>query len=176
MSSTGRADKVRVERRLMTARRGARLLDRKQHILADELERFQLRAELSRAEWEELATEAAVWLRRSAALDGSGPLEEVAPSEAAVVRLRWGNAMGISYPDDPECRLPRRPRQGEARPCPTRLPSIAARWKPGSGMPRCSVRNCCWLPSSRRPGPGSARSKTAGFRGWRTNCGDPAAA
>lgn len=112
MSSTGRADKVRVERRLMTARRGARLLDRKQHILADELERFQLRAELSRAEWEELATEAAVWLRRSAALDGSGPLEEVAPSEAAVVRLRWRNAMGVSYPDDPECRLPETPPAG----------------------------------------------------------------
>ena len=55
MSSTGRAGKVRVERRLMTARHGARLLDRKQHILADELERFQLRMELSRAEWEELA-------------------------------------------------------------------------------------------------------------------------
>ena len=35
MSSTGRAGKLRVERRLMTARHGARLLDRKQHILAD---------------------------------------------------------------------------------------------------------------------------------------------
>jgi V/A-type H+/Na+-transporting ATPase subunit D len=112
MSSTGRAGKVRVERRLVTARHGARLLDRKQHILADELERFQLRVDLGRAEWEELATEAARWLRRSAALDGSGQLEEGAPLAAAVVRLRWGNAMGVSFPEDPECRLPAAPPAG----------------------------------------------------------------
>lgn len=112
MSLTGRAGKVRVERRLITARRGARLLDRKQHILADELERMQLRAELTRTEWEELAREAALWLRRSAALDGSGAIEAAAPGEPAGLELRWGSAMGVMYPEAPACRLPAAPRAG----------------------------------------------------------------
>ncbi|MGY3320915.1 V-type ATP synthase subunit D [Arthrobacter sp. TE12232] len=112
MTSTGRAGKVRVERRLMTARHGARLLDRKQHILADELERFQLRMELSRAEWEELAKEAALWLRRAAALDGSRRVEAAAPLEPAWVSVPWGSAMGVLYPEDPECRLPAAPHAG----------------------------------------------------------------
>lgn len=112
MSLTGRAGKVRVERRLMTARRGARLLDRKQHILADELERMQLRAELTRTEWEELAREAALWLRRSAALDGSVAIEAAAPAEPAGLELRWGSAMGVLYPEAPACRLPPAPRAG----------------------------------------------------------------
>jgi vacuolar-type H+-ATPase subunit D/Vma8 len=112
MSSTGRAAKVRVERRLVTARHGARLLDRKQHILADELERLALRTEIVRAEWEGLAREAALWLRRSAALDGSGRIESAAPVQRAEVRLRWGSAIGVLYPEDPECRLPAALRPG----------------------------------------------------------------
>ena len=112
MSSTGRAGKLRVERRLMTARHGARLLDRKQHILADELERFQLRADLSRAEWEELAKEGALWLRRAAALDGTVRIAAAAPLEPARVRTLSGSAMGVLYPEDAECRLPPTPPAG----------------------------------------------------------------
>lgn len=112
MTSTGRAGKVRVERRLLTARHGARLLDRKQHILTDELERFQLLLELGREEWEELAKEAARWLRRAAALDGSGRIEAAAPLEPARVSVPWGSAMGVLYPEDPECRLPQAPPAG----------------------------------------------------------------
>lgn len=112
MTSAGRAGKVRLERRLMTARHGARLLDRKQHILADELERSQIRVELSRAEWEELAREAALWLRRAAALDGSGRVQAAAPLEPARVSIPWGSAMGVLYPEDPECRIPAAPHAG----------------------------------------------------------------
>lgn len=112
MTSTGRAGKVRLERRLITARHGAHLLDRKQHILADELERIQLRVALSRAEWEDLAKEAALWLRRAAALDGSGWIEAAAPLEPARVGLSWGGAMGVHYPEDPECLLPKTPHAG----------------------------------------------------------------
>lgn len=108
----GRAAKVRIERRLTTARQGARLLDRKQHILADELERLQLRAELSRRQWEDLARDAARWLHRSAALDGSGHLEAAAPAEPARVELDWGGAMGVPYPEDAGCRLPAPQRTG----------------------------------------------------------------
>ncbi len=112
MSGMGRAGKVRIERRLVTARHGARLLDRKQHILSDELERLQLRAELARGEWEQLATEAAAWLRRAAALDGSRQLEAAVPSDPAEVRMRWGSAMGVMYPEDPQCSLPAAARSG----------------------------------------------------------------
>ncbi|WP_427017431.1 V-type ATP synthase subunit D [Pseudarthrobacter sp. P1] len=106
MSGMGRAAKVRAERRLETARRGARLLDRKQRILEDELERLQIRTELARAEWGDLAKEATLWLRRAAALDGTGRIAAAAPLEAAGVVLRWGRAMGVLYPEDPQCRLP----------------------------------------------------------------------
>ncbi len=112
MSSMGRAAKVQIERRLETARHGARLLDRKQHLLADQLERVQLKAELACKEWESLARDAALWLRRSAALDGSARIESAAPLEAATVVLKWGNAMGVRYPEDSECRLPELPPMG----------------------------------------------------------------
>jgi len=112
LSSRGRAAKVRLARRLETASHGARLLDRKQHILADQLERLQLQAEASRGEWEALAREAAVWLRRSAALDGSVRIEAAAPLAPAMVRLRWGNAMGVRFPEDPQCELPELPAAG----------------------------------------------------------------
>ena len=106
MSSTGRAAKVRFERRLETARHGARLLDRKQHILADQLDGLQLQLVTTQGKWETLAKEAAVWLHRSAALDGSIQIEAAAPLAPATVRLRWGNAMGVRFPEDPQCEFP----------------------------------------------------------------------
>ncbi|MDP9889574.1 V-type ATP synthase subunit D [Pseudarthrobacter enclensis] len=112
MSATGRAAKVRVERRLMAARHGSRMLDRKQHILAEELERFELRAERARAEWEEVAHEALLWLHRAAGLEGSARIESVATPEIAMVQIRWDNVMGVSYPENPECRLPAVPQPG----------------------------------------------------------------
>ncbi|ALO67311.1 hypothetical protein AS189_13395 [Arthrobacter alpinus] len=112
MSSTGRAAKVQTERRLETARHGARLLDRKQHILVDQLDGLQPQLEAARGEWEALAREAAVWLRRSAALDGSIQMEAAAPLAPATVRLRWGNTMGVRFPEDPECDFPELPPAG----------------------------------------------------------------
>ena len=105
MSGTGRAAKVQVARRLETARHGARLLDRKQHLLADQLERVEFHAEQASREWQVLAREAALWLQRAAALDGSFQIGAAAPLESATVTYRWGNAMGVLYPDDPECFL-----------------------------------------------------------------------
>ena len=106
MSGTGRAARVRLERRLETASHGARLLDRKQRILMDQIERLHLHMDQTRAEWEDLAGEAAVWLRRSAALDGSARIAAAAPLADATVFFRWGNAMGITYPEDAQCALP----------------------------------------------------------------------
>lgn len=112
MSSMGRAAKVQIERRLETARHGARLLDRKQHLLGDQLEQVQLNAELACKEWESLAREAALWMRRCAALDGSARIESAAPLEASTVVLKWGNAMGVRFPEGSECRLPELPPMG----------------------------------------------------------------
>ena len=112
MSETGRAGKVRVERRLVTARHGADLLDRKQRILADELGRLQLQVGRTRQEWEDRAREAAVWLRRAAALDGRERIEAAASIEQASAQVSWGGAMGVSYPEDTHCELPVAPHPG----------------------------------------------------------------
>jgi len=95
---------MRVERRLQTARHGAELLDRKQHIMANELERLQLHAGLIRQEWEDHAREAAVWLQRAAALDGRERIEAASPPEPAEVEVTWGGVMGLAFPEDALCR------------------------------------------------------------------------
>ena len=106
MTATGRAGKARVERRLLTAQRGADLLDRKQRIMADELDRLALHAEVVRAEWEDAAREAALWLRRASALDGATALEAGATPGAATVEVRWSVVMGVTYPVEALCLLP----------------------------------------------------------------------
>jgi len=112
MTHTGRAGRVRVERRLVTARHGAALLDRKQRIMADELDRLQLHADGACREWEDQAREAAMWLRRAAALDGPTLIQEAAPGRPATVEVRWGIAMGVSYPVDAQCVPPEYPLPG----------------------------------------------------------------
>lgn len=112
MSDTGRAGKIRVERRLLTARHGALLLDRKRHIMVNELERLQLHAGRSRQEWEDRAREAAVWLQRAAALDGRERIEAASPAKPAEVEVQWGGAMGVAYPEDALCQPPAAPPAG----------------------------------------------------------------
>jgi V/A-type H+/Na+-transporting ATPase subunit D len=103
---------MRVERRLQMARHGAQLLDRKKHIMAIELERLQLRADRSLQEWEERAREAAVWLRRAAALDGRERIEAASPARPAEVELTWGGAMGVAFPQEALCQPPVAPPAG----------------------------------------------------------------
>jgi V/A-type H+-transporting ATPase subunit D len=112
VNDTGRAGKVHLERRLLTARHGAELLDRKQHIMADELERLELHADRTGQEWEERAREAAVWLRRTAALDGRERIEAASPARLAEVEIQWGGTMGIAHPEDAHCRPPAAPLAG----------------------------------------------------------------
>lgn len=106
MNETGRSGKARVAHQLETARHGSTLLDRKQHILADELERLELFAEQSRRAWEDLAQIATTWLKRSAAMDGRKRIESAATDGTAVVRVSWGGAMGVRYPEDVTVQLP----------------------------------------------------------------------
>ncbi|HSN12260.1 MAG TPA: V-type ATP synthase subunit D, partial [Propionibacteriaceae bacterium] len=92
--------------RLVTARHGAELLDRKQRILADDLERLQLRAARTEQAWIAAAREAETWRARAAALDGRQLIASAAPLEPAVVRLEWGSEMGVTYPEDALCDVP----------------------------------------------------------------------
>jgi len=103
---------MRVERRLQTARHGAQLLDRKQRIMANELEHLRLCAGRSLREWEDRAREAAVWLQRAAALDGRERIEMASPARQAEVEVRWGGAMGVAYPQDALCEPPEAPPAG----------------------------------------------------------------
>lgn len=105
-SGGSRADKADVERRLATATRGAELLDRKQRILQRAIEGLREKADAARQAWDEQAVEAALWLRRSAGLDGEDRIGQAVPAGPATVRVRWGGAMGISYPEAAECVLP----------------------------------------------------------------------
>ncbi|TDW30141.1 V-type ATP synthase subunit D [Cryobacterium psychrophilum] len=106
MTATGHAGKVRLERRLLTARHGATLLDRKQRIIAEELDRLELHADSTRRRWEEQANEAAVWLQRTVALDGQELLKHASPADPTIVEVKWGGAMGVRYPVDATCVLP----------------------------------------------------------------------
>jgi vacuolar-type H+-ATPase subunit D/Vma8 len=106
MTDTGRAGRMRLERRLLIARHGADLLDRKRQIMTDELERLQLNAERVSEEWSTHARDATGWLQRAAALDGHGRIREVAPAETAQVAITWSSAMGVAFPDSVSCGVP----------------------------------------------------------------------
>lgn len=101
MSTTtvsGRAGRLRLRRRLAAAERASELLDRKARILAGELDRLQLVAERTAAEWDRSARHAVTWLRRSSALDGQRALAAAAPATPAVVDIERRGAMGVDYP------------------------------------------------------------------------------
>ena len=111
-SGGSRAERSEVQRRLATARRGAELLDRKQRILQRSIEGMAERADAARLGWEAAAREASVWLRRTTALDGADRLLAAAPLQDARVSVRWGGAMGISYPEEATCTVPSAPPAG----------------------------------------------------------------
>lgn len=112
MTDTGRAARVRLERRLETARHGADLLDRKRRILRDELDRLVLQRRRTEEEWSSRAAEAARWLGRATSLDGSERVEAAAAGGRAAARVEWGGVMGVRYPRDTACELPPSARQG----------------------------------------------------------------
>lgn len=111
-SGGSRAERAEVQRRLATARRGAELLDRKQRILQRSIEGMAERADAARLAWEAAAREASVWLRRTTALDGADRLLAAAPLQDALVTVRWGGAMGISYPEEASFSVPSVPPAG----------------------------------------------------------------
>lgn len=99
--TTGRAGRVRLQRRLGVARHGAELLDRKRRVLADEADRLELRATQTARTWHEAAADAATWAGRATALDGPAALRAAAPATPATVTTSTALAMGVEYPDGP---------------------------------------------------------------------------
>ena len=106
MTDVGRAGRIRVERRLVMARHGADLLDRKRQIMTDELEHLQLDAARALEEWETCARDAARWSQRVASLDGHRGIRGAAPTEPAELEITWGTAMGVEFPEDARCTIP----------------------------------------------------------------------
>ncbi|MDO8106975.1 V-type ATP synthase subunit D [Isoptericola sp. b441] len=104
--NVGRAGRVRVQRRLAVARRGAELLDRKRHLLAEELERLELAADRAGGEWRLAAAEARRWAGRATALDGPSTIRLAAPASPAVATVTWGATMGVAFPVDASTRCP----------------------------------------------------------------------
>jgi V/A-type H+/Na+-transporting ATPase subunit D len=97
-AGTGRADRLRLRRRLAVAGRASELLDRKHRILVGELHRFELEALRTCEDWQRSAEVAALWLRRSAALDGQRGLAAAMPESPATVTVEYADAMGVRYP------------------------------------------------------------------------------
>ncbi|WP_168589231.1 V-type ATP synthase subunit D [Saccharopolyspora sp. ASAGF58] len=104
----GRAGRLRLRRRLEVAERGAALLEQKLRALQQEEHRLAQRARTSEQEWTNTAKEAETWLMRAALLTGQRGLRVAHPDQAAEVRIHWTTAMGVRYPDDVTCTLPRR--------------------------------------------------------------------
>lgn len=93
----GRAGRLWLERRLVSARRGAELLDRKLRLLLQEERRCAARVESSRQAWEAACGEARYWGLLAAALgDETGPAAG-APA-AADVEVEWASVLGVTYP------------------------------------------------------------------------------
>jgi V/A-type H+/Na+-transporting ATPase subunit D len=102
----GRAGRLWVDRRLLAARRGAKLLDRKLSILQAELSAHREAAELTRREWERCCGDAERWLLRAALLGGQRSLRLAAGSGAAEVRISYTVTAGVRHPAHGTCAVP----------------------------------------------------------------------
>ena len=104
----GRAGRVWLRRRLAVAARGADLLERKLRILVGEEQSFALLVERTQAEWDEAARELGRWTLRASLLSGERGLRLAAAPEDADVQVTWRLTMGVRYPAEVSCQLPRR--------------------------------------------------------------------
>lgn len=94
----GRAGRLRLIRRLATARRASDLLARKLRILRREQERLDLLVERTSDEWGHTCAAADLWAVRASLLGGQRALRLAAGQETATVTLQWSATMGIRYP------------------------------------------------------------------------------
>ncbi len=102
----GRAGRLWVDRRLLAARRGAELLDRKLSILQARLDEHREAAELTRREWERCCGDAERWLLRAALLGGQRSIRLAAAGAAAEVRISYTVTAGVRHPAGGTCAVP----------------------------------------------------------------------
>jgi V/A-type H+/Na+-transporting ATPase subunit D len=94
----GRAGRLRLERRLQVARRGADLLDRKLRILQRELPGLRADATQATRDWERCAAEADQWLVRAALLGGQRAIRLASNDARAEVDVTYAATVGVRHP------------------------------------------------------------------------------
>lgn len=100
----GRAGRLWLRSRVAFARRSLELLDRKQLLLRQELQRLATRVDATRQSWIESCAEADRWGLRAAALGTTDvALASASVAGQASVDVRWRNTMGVWHPGDPRC-------------------------------------------------------------------------
>jgi V/A-type H+/Na+-transporting ATPase subunit D len=102
----GRAGRLWLQRRLVLARRGADLLDRKLVILRGELDQLRVAAGQASAQWARCQAEADRWLLRVALLGGQRAVRLAADGRLAEVTVEYSAVMGIRYPASASCVCP----------------------------------------------------------------------
>jgi V/A-type H+-transporting ATPase subunit D len=110
----GRAGRLRLERRLQVARRGADLLDRKLRILLRELPGLRAEAASAARDWERCAADADRWLLRAALLGGQRAIRLGGVHAPAELDVGYAVTVGVRHPAACTCTF--RPSQGWAGP------------------------------------------------------------
>jgi len=103
----GRAGLPWLARRRAMAERGSDLLERKLRILLAEEQDYALRAERTRADWQDAARQLDRWMLRSALLSGERALRLATDGADARVAVDWRLTMGVRYPADAACSVAR---------------------------------------------------------------------
>jgi V/A-type H+/Na+-transporting ATPase subunit D len=102
----GRTGRLWLTRRLVVARRGADLLDRKLQVLRRELDGRHDSAARAAAEWEHRRADADSWLLRLALLGGERAIRLATADTFAEATISYGATMGVRYPADATCTTP----------------------------------------------------------------------
>jgi V/A-type H+/Na+-transporting ATPase subunit D len=102
----GRAGRLRLERRLQVARRGADLLDRKLRILQRELPRLRADAADAARDWEQCAADADRCLLRAALLGGERSIRLACSDAPAAVDVTYAVTVGVRHPAACTCTFP----------------------------------------------------------------------
>lgn len=99
----GRAGRLRLERRLQVARRGADLLDRKLRILQRELPILRADAERAARDWARCAADADQWLLRAALLGGQRAIRLASRGANTQVDVGYAVTVGVAHPAAVTC-------------------------------------------------------------------------
>jgi V/A-type H+/Na+-transporting ATPase subunit D len=94
----GRAGRLRIERRLQVARRGADLLDRKLRILQRTLPGLRADAQRAARDWARCAADADRWLLRAALLSGQRAIRVAGSDTSAEIDVSYAVTVGVRHP------------------------------------------------------------------------------